>query len=314
MQSPIKIVELFAGIGAIRKAIINLNIPHQIVDCIEIDNNCIKSYNQLYQTNYQPQSVVNYQLPEMSIDILMHGSPCQDFSRAGQQKGGWKDSGTRSSLLFETIRIIQQAKHKPKWVIWENVKSVLDKKHKQVFDSYLAEMKSLGYNTKYAVLNAKDYGIPQNRERLFAISCLDDNKFDFNKLPKTKFKSISDFLEKDVAAKYLVKQPSMLNRIGDGLKIINDYCYTITTKQVRAPNAGLVALSNQTYRYLTEKECFRLMGFDDDDFNKLKAIYPDQSNKTNSALYKQAGNSIVVKILELILKQIKEIDYEQSIN
>ncbi|KEZ23218.1 DNA cytosine methyltransferase [Ureaplasma diversum] len=308
----LKIVELFAGIGAIRKAIINLNIPHQVIDCVEIDNNCIKSYNQLYNTNYQPQSVLNYKLKDEPVDILMHGSPCQDFSSAGHNKGGDKDSGTRSSLLFETIRIIKEAKYKPKWVIWENVKAVLNKRHKNAFYNYLKELEDLGYITKYAVLNANDYGIPQKRERLFAISCLDTNYFDFEDLPKSKPQSINHYLDNDVNSKYIVKQPSMLSRIGINVKIIDDYCYTITTKQQRAPNAGIIKLDDGLYRYLTEKECFRLMGFSDDDFNKLRIIYPDKENTTNLILYQQAGNSIVVKLLELILNQINQLNYGQK--
>ncbi|QWQ39563.1 DNA (cytosine-5-)-methyltransferase [Gemella sp. zg-570] len=309
----LKIVELFGGIGAVRKAIINLQIPYKVIDYVEIDKNCVKSYNKLYQENYQPKSVIDYELPNEKIDILMHGSPCQDFSRVGLQKGGEKGSGTRSSLLFETIRIIEHAKHKPKWVIWENVKGVLDKNMRAAFFYYLAEMNRLGYETKYQLLNAKDFGIPQNRERIFAISYLGENNFDFNHLEKKEKKAINEFLEVDCSDKYIVKQASMLKYIQDDksnkkfkgrLNIVQEFCYTISTKQMRIPNAGIVDLKNGKYRYLTERECFRLMGFSDDDFNKLREIYPEKENKTSSILYKQAGNSIVVDVLEAILKEI----------
>lgn len=102
---------------------------------------------------------------------------CQDFSLAGKQAGGDKDSGTRSSLMYETIRIVE--KLKPKYVIWENVKNLLSKKHRHNFDAYLEAMKQLGYTNYYQVLNAKDYGIPQNRERVFTVSILGDRNFEF---------------------------------------------------------------------------------------------------------------------------------------
>jgi DNA (cytosine-5)-methyltransferase 1 len=122
------VVELFGGIGAIRKAYINSKIPFEIVDYVEIDRNCVKSYNALFNEIYEPQSVCNYSLPDKKIDLLMHGSPCQDFSRVGEKLGGKKGSGTRSSLLFETIRIIEERQDKPRWVIWENVKEFLIEK------------------------------------------------------------------------------------------------------------------------------------------------------------------------------------------
>lgn len=315
----LKIVELFGGIGAIRKALINLKIQHKVIDYVEFDKNCVKSYNKLYEEDYKPKSVVDYELPSVEVDILMHGSPCQDFSRVGEKKGGIKGTGTRSSLLFETIRIIEYAKHKPKWVVWENVKGVLDRNMRDAFFFYLEEMKRLGYETTYKILNAKDFGIPQNRERVFAVSYFGENYFDFNNLVKKDMQSLELFLEEDTKEKYIVKQKSMLehihsktdNKFRGRLKIIKDYCYTISTKQMRVPNAGIVDLKNGNYRYLTERECFRLMGFTDDDFDKLREIYPEKENKASSILYKQAGNSIVVDVLEAVLKEIMEVENEK---
>lgn len=309
----LNVLELFGGIGAIKKALIRQKIPHKTVDYVELDKNCVKSYNALYDEEFEPKSIVDYHPPDEKIDLLMHGSPCQDFSRSGLKKGGTKGSGTRSSLLFETIRIIEEMNIKPKVVLWENVKGVLDRNLRASFFHYLKEMERLGYESKYEILNAMDFGIPQKRERIFVVSILENNPFDFVKLEKTQARDISEFFEKDTSNLYEVRQESILryirgepknNNFRGRLKVIDKFAYTISTKQVRIPNSGIIDLGNGKYRYLTERECFRLMGFDDEDFNKLKAIYPGRKGKLSSILYKQAGNSIVVNVLEAILKEI----------
>lgn len=306
----LSVLELFGGIGAIRKALIRAEIPHKVVDYVEIDKNCVKSYNALYNEDFKPKSIIEYHPPIQKVDLIMHGSPCQDFSRSGLKRGGEKGSGTRSSLLFETIRIIEEMKEKPKAVLWENVKGVLDKNLRASFFHYLKEMERLGYENKYEILNATDFGIPQKRERIFVVSILGKNDFKFRELEKVPTRDISDFLEKDVSALYEVRQESMLRNLrGEPnnanfkgrLKVIDKYAYTISTKQVRVPNSGLIDIGNGKYRYLTEKECFRLMGFDEEDFDKLRKIYPQRKGTTSSILYKQAGNSIVVNVLEAIL-------------
>ena len=168
----IRILELFGGIGACSKALERLGIEHEIVDVVEIDKYAIKSFNAIHNTNFEPQDITQWD-KDIEVDLIMHGSPCQDFSLAGKQAGGDKDSGTRSSLMYETIRIVE--KLKPKYVIWENVKNLLSKKHIHNFNAYLEAMKQLGYTNYYQVLNAKDYGIPQNRERVFTISILKES-------------------------------------------------------------------------------------------------------------------------------------------
>ena len=102
------------------------------------------------------------------IDLITHGSPCQNFSLAGLQAGGDKGSKTQSSLMWNTVDIVKVTK--PKYIVWENVKNLLSDKHKHNFEGYLDSMLELGYNSYYKVLNAKDYGIPQNRERVFTVS------------------------------------------------------------------------------------------------------------------------------------------------
>ena len=174
-MNKLRVLELFGGIGACSKALEKLGINYEIADYVEIDKYAVKSFNAIHNSNFEPQDITQWD-KDIEVDLVMHGSPCQDFSLAGLQAGGDEGSGTRSSLMYETIRIVK--KLKPKYVIWENVKNLLSKKHRHNFDSYLEIMESLGYANYYQVLNAKDYGIPQNRERVFTVSIRNDITID----------------------------------------------------------------------------------------------------------------------------------------
>jgi len=317
----IKILELFGGIGAPRKALINLGVDHKSIDYVEWNEKAVLTYNAMFDNRYKPESVVGYNLQP---DILVHGSPCQDFSIAGKQYGGNVEDGTRSSLMFETIRIIENlGVWKPRVVIWENVKNTLSKRMVPAFNQYLNDMEALGYTNSYQVLDARDFGIPQARERLFTVSISGDEYFDFSKLQKRTMRPIQEFLETQVEEKYIVTQPSMLKRLpgmpkfnnygGCMLEEIKDYVYTITTKQVRTPNSGVVKLPDGRYRYLTERECWRLMGFDDTDFDAALKEHPSKKGFLNGTLYHQSGNSIVVQILEAIFEVILKEDYSTEL-
>lgn len=307
----VQILELFGGVGAPRKALINLGIPVKAIDYVEIDEKAVRSYNAIFQKEleYKTQSVVGYNLKP---DILIHGSPCQDFSIAGYQKGADEGTETRSSLMWETIHIIQQmGLWKPRVVIWENVKNVLSKHMRINFNRYLDEMQKLGYTSNFEVLNAMDFGLPQRRERVFTVSCLDGTFFNFQTLERKQMRNIKEFLENIQEEKYIVSQPSMIKKInindgsfGGRVQVIKDYCTTITTKQMRCPNSGVIDLGNGKYRYLTERECWRLQGYTDEDFEAALKAHPGKEGKLNGALYKQAGNSIPIPILESIFKQI----------
>ncbi|MEX0083538.1 DNA cytosine methyltransferase [Clostridium butyricum] len=307
----IQILELFGGIGSPRIALRNLGIDVKAIDYVEIDEKAVRSYNAMFKKDlaYKTQSVVNYNLKP---DILIHGSPCQDFSIAGHQKGADEGSETRSSLMWETINIVKQmGVWKPGVVIWENVKNVLSKHMRHNFNRYLDEMQKLGYTSNYAVLNAMDFGLPQNRNRVFTVSCLDGTIFNFDTLEKKPMRDIKEFLEDTQEDKYIVSQPSMIKKIesndgsfGGRVQVIKDYCSTITTKQMRCPNSGVVDLGNGKYRYLTERECWRLQGYSDADFQAALKVHPGKPGKLNGALYKQAGNSIPTVFFESMFKQM----------
>ena len=302
----IKILELFGGIGSPRCALRNIGIPVKAIDYVEIDEKAVRSYNAMFQSElaYKTQSVIGW---DLKPDILIHGSPCQDFSIAGHQKGADEGTETRSSLMWETIHIIQQmGDWKPRFVIWENVKNVTSKHMIHNFNRYLSEMQKLGYSNSFQTLDARDFGLPQARERVFTISVLNGKPFNFDDLIKTPMRDISEFLETDVPEVYTVTQPSVLNVIGHkGIKrttVIKDYAYTITTRQDRTP-AQVIDLGGGKYRYLTERECWRLQGYSDEDFENAAAVQKRVGRYT-MALYKQAGNSIAVPIFESIFRKM----------
>lgn len=315
----IQILELFGGIGSPRIALRNLGIDVKAIDYVEIDEKAVRSYNAMFENDlkYKTQSVVDW---NMKPDILIHGSPCQDMSIAGHQgkataedgrinhgKGADKGSGTRSSLMWETIRIIEQMGiWKPRVVIWENVKNVRSKHMIHNYNKYLSEMERMGYTNSFEVLDAREFGLPQARERVFTVSMLNGEKFDFSKLIRKPMEDIKNLLLRDVPDVYDVTQPSVLASIGKkGIRratVIKDYAYTVTCRQDRTP-AQVVQKEDGSYRYLTELECWRLMGYSDQDFENAKAAH-ERSGRYYTALYKQAGNSIPVPIFESIFRYL----------
>lgn len=342
ISTKLKVLELFGGIGACTAVLKRLGIDFEVADYVEIDKYAVASYNAINKTNFEPQDITKWD-KDIEVDLIMSGSPYQDFSLAGLGKGGDKGSGTRSSLMYENIRIIE--KLKPKYVIWENVKNLLSKKHIHNFNAYLEAMEELGYYSYYQVLNAKDYGIPQNRERVFTVSIRKDINKLFTFPPKQEFKlKLKDLLEDEVDEKYYLSgeqiarivdieglvstvienhgtvtailegdtnrticlnsksgrngidglQPSRKDRIysSDGIAC------TIATNDFYNPNYLVSLILPYKIRKLTPKECWRLMGFNDEDFEKAAKV------NSNAQLYKQAGNSIVVNVLMAIFNNL----------
>ena len=206
----LKVLSLFSGIGAFEKALERQGIEYQLVNYCEIDKYASKAYSLIHNVSEQMNlgditKIDTFELDD-DIDIITHGSPCQDFSVAGNQAGGDKGSNTRSSLMWNTVDIVKHVR--PKIVLWENVKNILGKKHRHNFDSYIHIMDELGYNSYYQVLNAKDYGIPQNRERVYTISIrndIDSGDFKFPEPFELKLR-LKDMLEDKVDEKFYLSQ------------------------------------------------------------------------------------------------------------
>lgn len=303
----IKILELFGGIGSPRIALRNIGVPVKSIDYVEVDEKAVRSYNAMFRDdlNYTSQDVRGWNLKP---DILIHGSPCQDFSIAGRQQGADPGSETRSSLMWETINIVKHmGVWRPRIIVWENVKNVLSRHMIHNYQRYVLELNKLGYTSNYAVLNAMDFGLPQRRERVFTVSMLSGREFDFSRMRRMEMLPIQLFLESGpVDDYYTITAPSMIRAIGKTncirrIPVIEDYCYTITERPDRAPGSGCLPISGGKYRYLTERECWRLQGYSDDDFAAAAAV------NTRRALYKQAGNSIPVTIFESMFKEILKL-------
>ena len=215
----IRLVELFSGIGAFSKALTNLGIQHERIAMCEIDPHAIKVYEALHgpTPNLGDISKVDH-LPD--CDLLTYSFPCQDLSNAGKRAGMTKGSGTRSGLLWEVDRLLLGARerekdgqrHLPKYLIMENVNAILYKANFPDFNLWIQSLTKMGYTSSYAVLNASDYGVPQNRKRCFMVSSLGHDRLVFPQpCPDGRF--LKDVLEDDVSEKYYLSEKAM-----EGLK------------------------------------------------------------------------------------------------
>lgn len=415
----IKVLSLFSGIGAFERACCRIGLDWELVNYCEIDRWASLSYSMVNQCSESlnlrdVRAVTAETVRDREVDLITYGFPCQDISIAGKQQGFVNDSGesTRSGLFFEALRIIKELR--PRYAIAENVKALTSVKFKNEFATVLSSLEEAGYNNYWRVLNAKDYGIPQNRERVFIVSIrrdVDERDFQFPDKEPLMLR-LRDMLEpaESVDEKYylsteregvrrliaeleahyglsdvartgetpvlrqignIAKDPNRehiqdriydpsglaptLNTVGggnlepkitiDGLTrdtqkqkarvfnpsglaaslIATDYKeppqisvigqlkggekgrvvdrdgigYTLTATEYKDPLK--IAEPEHAYgvriRKLTPRECWRLMGFLDEEFDRVHGI-------SNSQLYKQAGNSIVVNVLSALLSQL----------
>ncbi|MDX9960068.1 MAG: DNA cytosine methyltransferase [Aliarcobacter sp.] len=302
-------IDLFAGIGGIRLGFANAfkeNI--EFVFSSEID----KYAQQTYKANFDGDVAGDItKIDEKDIpshDILLAGFPCQAFSIAGKRLG-FED--TRGTLFFEVARIIKY--HKPKILFLENVKGFVNHDNGNTFRVVKETLEEMGYKVFTKVLNAKDFGVPQNRERIYIVAFLDDIEFEFPKALCTEV-SIKSKLQKDVLEKYYYNGKPLFERIKDDVVNENSIyqwrrqyvrenksgvCPTLTANMGTGGHNVPIVRDKKGIRKLTPRECANFQGFPD------TFILP---NLVDSQLYKQCGNSVVVevinKIAEKILKRI----------
>jgi len=305
----IKIIDLFAGIGGIRRGFENA-FGKKNVECV-MSSEWDKFAVQTYSSNY-PNETIRGDITEINENdvpnhnILLAGFPCQPFSQAGLKKGF---DDTRGTLFFDILRVLK--KKKPDVVFLENVKRLKSHDKGKTLKVIKSSLKEIGYhNIHIDILKARDFGLPQNRERIFIIGFKDnDIKFSFPK-PTNKNTSVGSILENKVDEKYTIsdklwaghKRRKEKNKIlgrgfGYGLFDKNSpYTNTISARYYKDGSEILISQNNKNPRKITPREAARLQGFPD----TFKIPVSD-----NQA-YKQFGNSVAVNVIEAIAKQIKK--------
>ena len=199
----LRVFEAFAGYGSQSIALRNLGIEHEVVAISEIDKYAIKAYEAIHGPTNNLGDICKIDPNDIpDHDLFTYSFPCQDLSVAGKQAGLGK--GTRSGLLYECEKIIEHCR--PKYLLLENVKNLVGKKFKPEFDKWLEYLEGLGYTNYWQMLNAKHYGVPQNRERVFVISILGEHKPYESPKPISLDKCIADVLEDEVDEKYYVSK------------------------------------------------------------------------------------------------------------
>ena len=305
-----KVLSLFSGIGAFEKALDNLKLSWELVGYSEIDKAASRSYSAIHgvpeSLNLGDITKIDETALPKGIDLITYGFPCQDISVQGSMTGLFNADGsrTRSGLFFDALRIIQEVK--PRYAIAENVKNLTSPRFKKQFGTVLQCLGAAGYNNYWKVVNAKDCGVPQNRERVIIVSIRKDIDVGLFKFPDSvplteKMEDILEngrdesflncpYTEKAVSAAYRGRYVSP-GKTAQHLEISNrEYANALTCVK----KDSMVAFHGKC-RYFTELERFRLMGFDDVDYHKAAAV----TKKTQ--LVKQTGNSIVVPVIECIL-------------
>jgi DNA (cytosine-5)-methyltransferase 1 len=293
-MKPIRVFELFAGYGGASFGLKKANIPYECVGYSEVKKAAIKCYNQNFPNikNYGDCTKIEPKdLPD--FDLLTGGFPCQAFSLAGKREG-FED--TRGTLFRDIIRIAEAKK--PKYLILENVSGLTSHDNGLTFNIITRELKRIGYGVAYKILNSKDYGTPQSRERIWIVCkyggwSFMEFQFPFKEELKISFQDLKD---EEANYKKVKKTPSRDKMRIDCKNITNaEYIQTLTSKQDRYPNAGIIDYQDY-YRFLTPKECFRCMGFFKDEIN-IEGL-------TTAEAYDLSGNGWDVNVVSKILKEL----------
>lgn len=214
IKRPVRLIELFAGIGAQAKALKRLGIDFEHYRVCEFDEYAMTSYNAIHNTDFTASDIKDWRGNDLGIVdtdlydyILTYSFPCQSLSLAGRQEGMEEGSGTRSSLLWEVNRLLQETDNLPQILIMENVPEVLSAKNKPDFFKWVNALEALGYKSKWAILNSRDFKVPQNRDRCFMVSWLGDYFYDFPQ-PQPLDKVLRNVLqpESEIADKFYLSE------------------------------------------------------------------------------------------------------------
>lgn len=307
-----KVVDLFCGIGGFRLALEKVFPDAEVVMSCDIDEKC----RSIYRKNFG--DTPRGDIKQLSIngipdhDMLTAGFPCPSFSIAGVSK--MKSIGQciafenekTGSLFFEITRILE--KKKPRLFLLENVENLQSVKKGKTFQIIRDALRMLGYGIHYDVLDARDFGLPQKRRRIFIVGFRDDLVFSFPKGDRSLTPKLRNLLEDDVPEKYTIsdatwerlkkyKRKHQLRGHGFGYQMVNldGSAYTLVAHYAKDPHTNLVPQKGRNPRRFTPRECLRLMGFPEDF--RIPSI--------NSHAYRQLGNSVPIPVVEAVMEEIK---------
>ena len=325
-----KFLDLFAGIGGFRLGMESAG--HECVGFCEIDKFARKSYKAIHDTEGEIELHDITEVSDESIrrigsaDIICGGFPCQAFSIAGNRRG-FED--TRGTLFFEIARFASILR--PKYLFLENVKGLLNHDGGATFEAILGALDELGYNVEWQVLNSKNFGVPQNRERVFIIGHFrgertrrifpfESGVAEIDSLPQQSTNTLTarygaaqsngsyiiESEQKKIRIKEATSQGYAEAEVGDSVNLSHPNSKTrrgrvgkqIANTLLTGESQGVVE-PDFRIRKLTPRECWRLQGFPDWAFDKAQEV------NSNSQLYKQAGNSVTVNVIEAIARNLK---------
>jgi len=311
----IKLLSLFSGVGAFEEALDNLGYEYELVNYSEYKDSIAKAYSLIHNEPISKNLGDITKVDETKIsdfNLMTYGFPCQDISVLGDQKGFFDENGnlTRSGLFFDAMRIAKYKK--PKYMIAENVKALVSKKMASNFSKMIELLEEIGYNSYVQVLNSKDYGIPQSRNRVFIVSIRKDvdSEFQFPEpVPLENF--ASDFYQKgEIPDEFYVKEKQYVYfnefRLQKKYSSVNaDVLVCMTTKQGTRTNPQNFIKDAKGYRILTDSEYFALQGFK----REYGPLLKENGFSTNQIGF-MLGNSITVNVVQAILKNIFQPEHK----
>lgn len=341
----LKLATVCTGIGAPEKALTLLGIPYELSFFSEIDRPAIRSYCAIHgiseSKNLGDLSQIDFDKLPKDLDLVVGGTPCQDFSVSGLGKGGEEGSGTRSSLMWYYVRLIAQTK--PKIVIWENVAAVINNKHNHTYRKFYLTLSSLGYRVHAGILNSKFFNLPQNRVRIFVVAIRKDLNLHFT-FPHGYDSGIriKHMLQQKVPDKYFCKtfdDVEPYNKVFNHTHCIMQYGHLkdTTFKQTNevlsidgifdclTTKIGNYIIDDRVprekpIRHLMPIESLQFMGFEKKDYFKCRYRYIRRKGKamhqpyvSEGDIYVQAGNSIAVNVLMALFGQIYGIEWREKV-
>lgn len=254
IDKPVRLIELFAGIGSQAKALERLGVDFEHYKVIEWDKYAMASYNAIHGTNFETRDIQKIHASDLELRererycyIMTYSFPCQDLSLAGKQKGMTKGSHTRSGLLWEVERILDECNGElPHILLMENVPQVIGKKNIKDFQLWRSKLEKLGYSNYVELLNAKNYGIPQNRNRCFMVSILGKYHYSFPKKIKLE-KRLKDLLEDKVDEKYYLSDKAVNGFLARNMRYAeNDSAMRFEPVERERESIGTICARNPT--------------------------------------------------------------------